>query len=85
MPHDIRRRPAEKKLDQIGREGINYDNLFSNILEEYPTWRGDNNSTVHATVMAANDGYMFTKMYDHRAYRGLDSAMQGKSDSKQDL
>ena len=88
MPHDIRRRPAEKKLDKLTQDGTNYYNLFTDILEEYPTWRGDNNSTVHATVMSAGGNYMFTKMYDHKAYRELsieDLRELGNRQTKEDL
>jgi hypothetical protein len=89
MPFDQRRRPAEKKLDRMGPEGTSYESLFSGILEEYPTWRGDKNSTVHATVMAAGGNYMFTKIYDHKAFKELSAeelkSIDGKSARKEDL
>ena len=86
MPYDTRRKPAENKLDQIGRQYMDYETLMANILEEYPTWRGDKNSTIHATVMGAGEGYIHTKLYDHKKYRLGDAfSREDTSGQKRDL
>ena len=58
---DFRRVPTEENIKRIGREKINYENLFSGVLYLYPT---NNLITVYSTVQSANyQGYFDTSLW----------------------
>lgn len=58
---DFRRVPTEENIKRIGREKINYENLFSGVLYLYPT---NNLITVYSTVQSANyQGYFNTSLW----------------------
>ena len=59
-PDDFRRIPAQNNLKNIGRENINYENLFSNVMSVYPT---NNHFTAFTTIQSTVDGYFSNAMW----------------------
>ena len=61
---DGRRRPAEKKMEALGRDGTNKISLFDDIMHEYPTFLR-NNATLYTTVMSPRDDYFYIKIWNY--------------------
>lgn len=56
---DTRRAPAEKNIEKIGRDNINYENLFNNVMSIYPS---NNLITSYTTIQNAK-GYFNTTLW----------------------
>jgi hypothetical protein len=55
-----RRCPTQENILKIGKENINYENLFSEVMSVYPT---NNLITAYTTIQSAQDNYFNTTLW----------------------